>query len=233
MKRIVLIAAGAAALAACKGPESTVPPVQFSADAPAKVTVSLNRIISGQYRTIAPLCVGQRYRITLPSGETPGAIDRASGLPLRPGETAEFRNYMPDVPSNVTSLNADPAPMYSPNLVRPYNTRTEAGETYSFWRYTFPAPGVYEFFDTNMGQPGRPVVDSYYGTVTYIGETDAPKGVVCVDAANCSTDFSCLGAGASTECCACIGVCCDTDDQCGSGMACLRNRCVDPATIEI
>ena len=66
-----------------------------------------------------------------------------------------------------------------------------------------------------------------------IGETDAPKGVVCVDAANCSTDFSCLGAGASTECCSCIGVCCDTDDQCGSGMACLRNRCVDPATIEI
>jgi hypothetical protein len=231
LKRFVLIAAVAAALAACKGPESAVPSVQFSADAPAKVTVSLNRIISGQYRTIAPICVGQRYRITLPSGDTPGAVERASGLPVRPGETAEFRNYLPDVPANVTALAA-PAPMYSPNLVAPYNTLTEAGETFSYWRYTFPVKGAYEFFDTNMGEPGRRIVDSYYGTVTFVGESNAPKGVVCVDAPGCSTDFSCLGAGASPDCCSCIGVCCDTDDQCGSGMACLRNRCVDPATIE-
>ena len=79
LKRFALIAALAATIAACKGPESTVPSVQFSADAPAKVTVSLNRIISGQYRTITPICVGQRYRVTLPSGDTPGTIDARAG----------------------------------------------------------------------------------------------------------------------------------------------------------
>ena len=232
MNRIVALAALVFVAAGCKGPESTVPSVQMSADALPRVTVSLNRVITGQYRTIAPICVGQRYRITLPEGGTPGAIAPATGLPVRPGDTAEFRNYMADVPANVTSLEAEPAPMFSPNLVRPYNIVTEEGETFSFWRYTFPEAGVYEFFDTNMGTPGRPIVDSYYGTVTYVGETDAPKGVVCVDAPGCSTDFSCLGTGRSEDCCSCIGVCCDNDEQCGSGMACLRNRCVDPASLE-
>ncbi len=230
MIRTTALVALALAMAGCKGPTSDVPEVQASAEAAPRVTVSLNRIVMGQYRTITPLCVGQRYRIDLPEGGSPGSIQPASGLPLRPGDTAEFRNYLPTVPANVTALDA-PAPMFSPNLVTPYNTATEAGETFSFWRYTFPAAGEYEFFDTNMGEPGRKIVDSYYGTVTYVGESNAPKGVVCVDEPGCSTDFACLGTNPPADCCACISVCCDTDQQCGSGLSCLRNRCVDPATV--
>ncbi len=150
---------------------------------------------------------------------------------MRPGQIAEFRNYQPEVPTNVTSLSA-PAPLFSPNLVKPYNVRTESDETYSYWRYAFPQPGVYEYFDTNMGEPGRKVVDSYYGTVSYIGESNAPKAVVCVDPPNCVASAACLAgtAPAGTACCTCMGVCCETDAHCTTDKTCLRGRCVDRET---
>lgn len=220
----------------CKGPESLVPPVQESSKAAPRsgLVISLNRIISGHYRTIAPFCVGQRYRIGS------DGVEAAAGLPIRPGDTAEFRNYMPGIPANVTSVNATtgggggPPPMFSPNLVAPYNFRQEGAEEFSFWRFTFPEAGVYEWFDTNMGEPGRKIVDSYYGTVTFVGESNAPKGVVCVDAPGCVASLECLNgnAPAGTPCCGCPGVCCDADTQCESGMSCLRGRCIDPASLE-
>ncbi len=208
-------------LAACKGPvEEGQPSVQDSAPGAARTVVSLNRVLQGRYRTIAPACIGQQYRIG------PAGIEPASGLPMRPGHLVEFRNYLPEVPTNVTALDA-PVPLFSPNLVRPYNTVTEGDETYSFWRYAFNTPGVYEYFDTNMGEPGRKIVDSYYGTVSYVGESSAPKAVVCVDPPNCTASPECLAgtAPAGTVCCPCIGVCCTTDAECTGDKTCLRARC--------
>lgn len=224
--RAALLFLAAAALQACKGPPSEVPSVQDSAEGEPRTRVSLNRILEGHYRAIAPACVGQQYRID-PAAEQ---VTVAGGLPMRPGDIVEFRNYLPDVPSNVTALDA-PAPMYSPNLVRPYNPGEEAGEAYSYWRYALPLPGVYEFFDTNQGEPGRRVVDSYYGTVTFVGESSGPRGVICVDPPGCVASLDCLNgrAAAGITCCSCPGICCGTDTDCTPATTCLRGRCVDPA----
>ncbi|WNG37339.1 hypothetical protein F0U61_29440 [Archangium violaceum] len=220
-------------LSACKGPlPEDFRPVQESATGEPRFLVSLNRITAGRYRAIAPTCIGQRYFVNAPGtpiGPVPGST------PVRPGQIVEFRNYQPDVPTNVTSLSA-PASLFSPNLVRPYNIRIEGKETFSYWRYAFPEPGTYEYFDTNMGQPGRQIVDSYYGTVTYIGESNAPKAVVCVDPQGCVASAECLAgtAPAGTVCCSCVGVCCDGpgDEHCTEGKTCLRGRCVDEETGE-
>jgi hypothetical protein len=227
--RACLLTALALYLVACKGPiPEDFRPVQDSAKGSPRISVSLNRILSGRYRAIAPSCIGQQYLVRNPSG-----IQLAGGLPMRPGQIVEFRNYQPDVPTNITALSA-PAPLFSPNLVKPYNLQPEGDETYSYWRYAFPKPGVYEYFDTNMGEPGRKVVDSYYGTVSYIGESNAPKAVVCVDEPNCVASAECLAgtAPAGTVCCACVGVCCTTDAHCTSDKTCLRGRCVDRETGE-
>ncbi len=214
-------------VAACKGPQDTTPPVQDSDPGQPRAIVSFNRALAGRYRAISPSCIGQQYRIT------PGAVDPAAGLPMRPGHIVEFRNYQPDVPTNVTALAA-PKSIFSPNLVRPYNMATEADEQYSFWRYAFPEPGVYEYYDTNMGEPGRKVVDSYYGTVSYVGESTAPRAVVCVDAPGCVASPECLNGTApeGTTCCACVGVCCTTDAECTGDNTCLRGRCVSRDTGE-
>jgi hypothetical protein len=227
MRRSLLVAG--LLLGACSGPASDLPSIQDSATGEPRTRISLNRILQGRYRAIAPACVGQQYRID-PGAAAGSQVVPTGGLPMRPGDVVEFRNYLPDVPANVTALAA-PAPMYSPNLVRPYNLGEETGEEYSYWRYELPLPGVYEFFDTNLGEPGRRVVDSYYGTVTFVGESSAPKGVVCVDAPGCTASLACLAgsAPAGTACCLCPGVCCTTDSDCSSAHACLRGRCVDPA----
>ena len=227
--RACLLTVLALCLTACKGPiPEDFRPVQDSAKGAARVSVSLNRILSGRYRAIAPACIGQQYTVS-----NPADIQPAGGLSMRPGHIVEFRNYQPDVPTNITALSA-PAPLFSPNLVKPYNYEPEGEEPYSYWRYAFPRPGVYEYFDTNMGEPGRKVVDSYYGTVSYIGESNAPKAVVCVDPPNCVTSAECLAgtAPAGTVCCACMGVCCTADAQCTSDKDCLRGRCVDRETGE-
>ncbi len=212
-------------LAACKDPSfpADYQPVQDSAEGAARVTVAFNRLTNGLYRPIAPTCIGQRYAVL---GST---FEPTGGLVMRPGQIVEFRNYQPEVPTNVTSLSA-PAPLFSPSLVRPYNIRIEGKETFSFWRYAFPQPGVYEYFDTNMGTPGRQVVDAYYGTVTYVGESNAPRAVVCVDPPACVASAECLAGTApeGTVCCTCAGVCCDGRDagHCASGKHCLQGRCV-------
>lgn len=218
-------------LAACKEtPPAGFIPVQDSAMGTPRVSVALNRITNGLYRSIAPFCIGQRY---VESGPSPYAT---TGLALNPGQIVEFRNYQPDVPSNVTSLSA-PAPLFSPNLVKPYNIVVEGTETYSYWRHAFPTVGTYEYYDTNMGTPGRQVVDTYYGTVTYVGESSAPKGTVCVDPPSCVASAECLAgsAPAGTTCCTCLSVCCDSDDNCVADPTkkmCLRGRCVDPAQLD-
>ncbi|MFY0567862.1 hypothetical protein ACN28E_29090 [Archangium lansingense] len=229
--RARLFLAFALCVAACKGPPADFQPVQDSAKGTPRASVSLNRIIAGRYRAISPSCIGQQYTLNVAPGTA--EFPRASGLSMRPEQIVEFRNYQPDVSTNVTSLSS-PSPLFSPNLVRPYNVATESGETYSYWRYAFPKPGVYEYFDTNMGSPGRQVVDSYYGTVTYVGESNAPKAVVCVDPPNCQATPECLAGTApeGTVCCACVSVCCVTDDQCTTDKTCLRGRCVDRETGE-
>lgn len=227
--RACLLTVLALCLTACKGPlPEDFRPVQDSAKGAPRISVSLNRILSGRYRAIAPACIGQQYLVRDPSN-----IQPAGGLSMRPGQVVEFRNYQPEVPTNVTSLSA-PAPLFSPNLVKPYNYEPEGEEPYSYWRYAFPQPGVYEYFDTNMGEPGRKVVDSYYGTVSYIGESDAPKAVVCVDPPSCVASAACLNgtAPAGTLCCTCLSVCCTTSDNCTSDKTCLRGRCVDAETGE-
>jgi hypothetical protein len=227
--RARLLLCFALCLTACKGPlPEDFRPVQDSAKGEPRVSVSLNRILSGRYRTIAPMCIGQQYLVQPPAGEP---VQPTGGLAMRPGQIVEFRNYQSEVPTNITSLSA-PAPLFSPNLVKPYNTRTEGKETFSYWRYAFPEPGVYEYFDTNMGDPGRKVVDSYYGTVSYIGESGAPKAVVCVDAPGCVASAECVSGTApeGTPCCSCLGVCCETDANCTTDKTCLRGRCVDKET---
>ena len=196
------------------------------------MSVAFNRISSGLYRAIAPNCIGQRYVIQGTAEGQP--FERQGGLSMNPGQIVEFRNYQPAVPTNVTSLSA-PAPLFSPNLVKPYNVRVEGKEEYSFWRYAFPVPGVYEFFDTNMGTPGRQVVDSYYGTVTYVGESSAPRGVVCVDPPACVASAACLAGTApeGTVCCTCPSVCCDDASNCAAPNSnCHRGRCVNPDSLE-
>jgi hypothetical protein len=229
--RARLVLAFALCLAACKGPTpEDFRPVQESAKGNPRVSVSLNRITAGLYRAIAPACIGQQYTLRTTTGG-PTDIQPAGGLSILPGQVVEFRNYQPEVPSNVTSLSA-PAALFSPNLVKPYNVRTEGKETYSYWRYAFPTPGAYEYFDTNMGDPGRKVVDSYYGTVTYVGESNAPKAVVCVDPPNCVASAECLNGTQpeGTVCCTCLGVCCTNDTHCATGRTCLRGRCVSQET---
>lgn len=76
----------------------SAPPVQFGTDAPARWTVDINRVRDGVFRPYAPRCIDT----------------------VRAGHTVEFRNFLPDVPANVTAVSA-PEPLYSPNLVRPYN----------------------------------------------------------------------------------------------------------------
>src|SRR5262245_46518604 len=118
-------------LAACEQPQGT-PFVQASVDAEPRWRVDLNRVRDGVYLPYRPRCTDE------------------VGI----GHTVEFRNFLPDVPTNVTGI-AGPEPIYSPNLVRPYNFETEDDASYSFWRHTFSAPGVYDWIDTNQGTPGR------------------------------------------------------------------------------
>jgi hypothetical protein len=142
---------------------------------------------------------------------TLGADGRVGAPCLRAwtGDTVEWRNLAPDVPTNVTSLGA-PVELYSPSLVAPYNLRevSEGGAVtrWSFWRHTFARPGVYEYYDTNQGDPGRKVVDPYYGTVTFVGlSDDVATAVVCVEEP---------GSGL------CDNVCCTRPSECPSQQCC-------------
>lgn len=176
------------------------PPVQASADGKPRWTVDINRIRDGVFRPYAPRCVDT----------------------IRVGHTVEFRNFMPTVPANVTGIGG-PEPLYSPNLVAPYNyiaaddpendlcDATDQGRctirpAWSYWRHTFDTPGVYDWIDTNQGEPGRKVVDAYYGTVSFVGtDPNTPTGTLCVRNED--------GTG-------CDGVCCAKDEDCKAGTKC-------------
>lgn len=192
-----------------------VPRVQKSAAPEPRERIDINRIRDGIFRPYAPRCIDD----------------------VRPGQTVEFRNFLPDVPANVTGVSG-PEPLYSPNLVRPYQyvSATDPSNTlcniegaegcverpsWSYWRHTFDTPGVYDWLDTHQGAPGRQVVDAYYGTVTFIGiDPESPLGTVCVTTAD--------GTG-------CDGVCCVTDDDCPRNNRCFKSeidsvgRCLTPS----
>jgi plastocyanin len=120
------------------------------------------------------------------------AIDPSEGfvpkcLALQTGKTVQWENQAPTIPANVTSVG-EPVELYSPNL--------QGG--YTLWAHTFEAPGFFEYYDTNTGDPGRRVVDAYYGTVTYVGVSETTqRGAVCArDSGDtlgtcCCSDFDC------------------------------------------
>jgi hypothetical protein len=200
MKRLISIVI---LTSACSGPSAEQPLIQDSVDKEPRWNVFINRVSMGVYRSYQPLCLDS----------------------VRIGHVVEFMNFNPDIPANVTSISA-PAPLYSPNLMRPYNfvgpddpknaicdvpdaSGCAKKASWSFWRHEFTAAGVYDWIDTNQGSPGRKVVDPYYGTETFIGiDPDTQIATVCVQ------DES--GAG-------CEKVCCTTDDDCGADKICSRN----------
>ena len=189
--------------------------VQDSSTKIPEWTIDINRVRNSVYRSYAPRCLDT----------------------VRIGQTLEFRNFMPDVPSNVSSI-AGPSPLYSPNLIKPYNliSETDASNTlcdvhgdvacakrptWSYWRHTFTKPGVYDWLDTNQSTPGRKIIDPYYGTVTYVGmDPNTPFGTVCV------TNDDETG---------CENVCCVKDQDCKSGETCFKKetesigRCLSPS----
>jgi len=192
------------------------PLVQFSESGNPAWKININRVVDGVFRSYMPRCID--------------SVDV--------GDVVEFRNYMPDIPANVTGI-AGPAALYSPNLQAPYNfigeddSRNticiEVGEDgscvrrpqWSFWRTRFDVSGVYDWIDTNSGEPGRKVVDPYYGTVTFVGvDPNTPFGTICVNEAD--------GSG-------CDSVCCSSDSDCAGDTVCVRSkvdavgRCLTPS----
>ncbi len=117
-------------------------------------------------------------------------------LVITVGQTVEFRN-LADRPGDITSLGS-PTELYSPNLISPGPTT---------WRHTFNTLGVFEYYDSTSGDPGRKVVDPYYGTVTFVGlSEDIQTGAICVKSKGGSEcDNVCcvkaVGDCPSTQCC--------------------------------
>lgn len=148
-------------------------------------------------------------RVQFSSDQTPSYfidIDPSDGfvpscLAIEPDRTVQWENKTPPIPANITSVG-DPEELYSPNMQAEYVT----------WAHTFEAPGYFEYYDTNTGDPGRRVVDAYYGTVTFVGVSESTqRGAVCVQA-----DGATLGA------------CCCTDFDCDApSEACVTNICTE------
>lgn len=221
--RVGWIAAGWGAvlllsLGCAEAEDQDAPFVMQSATENPRWTIDINRVLDGVYRNYRPRCIDT----------------------VRSGHTVEFRNFAPDLPANVTSISTpqDSGSLYSPNLVVPYNYvgrddpdnqvceilaedgSCEQRAHFSYWRHTFVVPGVYDWIDTNSTEPGRKVVDAYYGTVTFVGiDPNTPFGTVCVP------DDDDEG---------CQGICCSNDDDCESGHRCFRSevdavgRCLTP-----
>jgi plastocyanin len=156
---------------------------------------------------VASCAIDEENRVQFGSDQTPSyfvAIDPADGfvpacLAIDTDRTVQWENAEPSVPANVTSVE-EPPEMYSPNMQGPYTV----------WAHTFEAPGWFEYYDTNTGDPGRRVVDAYYGTVTYVGVSETTeRGAVCV-----------RDPGPT------LGDCCCTDFDCDApGEACVANIC--------
>ena len=142
-------------------------------------------------------------------------------LIVKTGETVEWRNMAPSIPVDVTSLG-DPPELFSPSLVAPYplaRTTNENGVVtkFSFWRHNFTRRGVYEYYDTSSGDPGKKVVDPYYGTVTFAGISPTIKtGIVCVEDPG------------TTQC---HGICCvknSNENGVLEQQECPTGQCCDP-----
>lgn len=117
------------------------------------------------------------------------------------GSTVQWENKTPSVPANITSVG-EPEELFSPNLQGPYVT----------WAHTFEGSGFFSYYDTNTGDPGRRVVDAYYGTVTFVGVSDTTElGAVCGQQAGST-----------------LGACCCTDFDCDApSQACVANTCTE------
>jgi len=200
---------GVALLFAAAGCDSSpfldAPAVQASDDGEPRHKISLNRVINGRFRAYLPRCLDG----------------------VRPDDVVEFRNFLTEVPTNVTSISApDGAVLYSPNLVRPYNyVGTDSPDNdlcdvvdgegqctsrpaFSYWRKRFAMAGVYDWIDTNQGDVGRKIVDPYYGTETFVGiDPNTPVATVCVDVAGGDL---------------CAGVCCSGDADCTGENVCNK-----------
>lgn len=176
-------------VSACSGTRTDPPQVQASSTSARDTDVKINKTLE-----FAPACT---------------VIDL--------GETIEWwvEEGAPTVPINVTSLGT-PVELFSPNLVTPLAC-DPADPDVICWRHTFEKAGCFNYFDTNSGNPGRPVVDDYYGTVEYVGASgDAETGLVCVE----TDDHSCRG------------VCCNANFDCDEGYVCSNRRCVSRASEE-
>ncbi|MBI4510007.1 MAG: hypothetical protein HY698_10265 [Deltaproteobacteria bacterium] len=159
------------------------PAVQFSSDRPRDTDVKISKTLE-----FSPACVTVKVGTTIEWWIEKGA---------------------PRVPVNVTSLGT-PVELFSPNLVPPLFCDEKEPDKIC-WRRSFEQPGCFPYYDTNSGSPGRPVVDDYYGTTTYVGQGgDIQGGLVCVE-----------GSGLS-----CKGVCCNANFDCDQGFTCHRGRCV-------
>lgn len=179
----LVLAAAALALAACRSSRVDPPRVQGSSTRPRDTDVRVTGSLE-----FAPACVA-----------------------VRAGQTVEWwvDPAVSGTPVNVTSIGR-PVELFSPSLVKPLACDPAAPDRVC-WRHTFEGAGCFDYYDTNSGDPGRPVVDDYYGTVTYVGEAkNVSRGTVCV-------------AGPSVSC---DGVCCTSKFDCADGYVCQRSRCV-------
>lgn len=137
------------------------------------------------------------------------------------GETVEWRNLNPGVPANVTGLGN--TELYSPSIVTggpsgsEYHAKSKKTFHFAYWRHTFSKRGVFEYYDTNRGDPGQKVVDPYYGTISYAGTSASLQtGVVCVQ-----------DPGSSQ----CTAVCCIKNNDGDAVLAqneCTPSQCCDP-----
>lgn len=181
------------------------------------VTLMLLAVLGGACHTEQTPPYVQSTSTADPGGNIiPVTAEGTHGVPcltIAVGQTVEWRNEAPGIPTNVTSLG-EPAELYSPSLVEPYNLSSSDGKPYVWWRHTFTEPGVFEYYDTNQGDPGRKVVDPYYGTVTFVGVSDTVRtAVICVESP---------GSGA------CDGVCCVKASDCHTSHCCdlTQKRCL-------
>lgn len=152
---------------------------------------------------------------------------------IEAGETVQWVNR--SVLPNVTVTGLGHSELFSPVLAGRYST----------WSHRFGTAGRFEYFDSNSGNPGRPVADDYYGTVTYIGTGDSvTRGMVCVEHpaaamqprgscesdAGCAEDEECNADGRCQLRPLCRNFCCPLGVECSAGYVCNpENQQCEPA----
>jgi plastocyanin len=156
-----------------------------------------------------------------------GTSFAAACVIVNAGDTVEWRNLSPRASVIVLSVR-EPYELSSPSLSSPYNfvlpeasdecTTREGGVCieplpFSYWRHTFPTPGIFDYQD--QGGSAMTTVGGYsYGLPPGPQIPAASRGVgtVCV-------------RGASQDC---NQVCCTGQVgavECAPGLSCVSNRC--------